>query len=295
MPTVPYWHVDAFADRPFTGNQAAVMILDAWPEDAVLEAIGAENMFAETAFLVRDASGEADWELRWFTPEREIRLCGHATLASGHVLLGLEPEREEVTFRTRKAGKLFVRRAGQGYEVGLPAIPTEPGSYPEAIPLFGTEPLETWHSPDRYHILIYPDEAAIRALQPAFRALAALGSDQYIATAPGTASDVVSRVFVPGDVVLDTPARTRALHRVPGLGAGRAPDLPPGPGYRLARRRLRDGGGRQVHVLRAAHPVDWDLARVTVSAREELQQFAQAIVQCRFLLGRAVPQAHHGQ
>jgi predicted PhzF superfamily epimerase YddE/YHI9 len=211
MPTVPYWHVDAFADRPFTGNQAAVMILDAWPEDAVLEAIGAENMFAETAFLVRDASGEADWELRWFTPEREIRLCGHATLASGHVLLGLEPEREEVTFRTRKAGKLFVRRAGQGYEVGLPAIPTEPGSYPEAIPLFGTEPLETWHSPDRYHILIYPDEAAIRALQPAFRALAALGSDQYIATAPGTASDVVSRVFVPGDGI-DEDSVTGSAH-----------------------------------------------------------------------------------
>jgi predicted PhzF superfamily epimerase YddE/YHI9 len=211
MPTVPYWHVDAFADRPFTGNQAAVMILDAWLEDAVLEAIGAENMFAETAFLVRDATGEADWELRWFTPTCEIRLCGHATLASGHVLLGLEPERQEVTFRTRKAGQLCVRRAEAGYEVGLPVIPTEAGAYPEAVALFGAEPLETWHSPDRYHILVYPDEAVIRALDPDLRGLAAIGDDQYIVTAPGSATDVVSRVFVPGGGV-DEDAVTGSAH-----------------------------------------------------------------------------------
>jgi predicted PhzF superfamily epimerase YddE/YHI9 len=205
MPNVPYWHVDAFAGRPFTGNQAAVMILDTWPEDAVLQAIGAENMFAETAFLVRDASDESDWELRWFTPACEIRLCGHATLASGHVLLGLAPERPGVTFRTRRAGQLCVRRAEAGYEVGLPLIPTEPGAYPEAVALFGAEPLETWHSPHRYHILVYPNEAAIRALDPDFRGLARLGDDQYIATAPGTATDVVSRVFVPGGGIDEDP------------------------------------------------------------------------------------------
>ena len=211
MPTVPYWHVDAFADRPFTGNQAAVMILDAWPEDSVLEAIGAENMFAETAFLVRDNSGGADWELRWFTPTSEIRLCGHATLASGHVLLGLEPERRDVTFRTRQSGTLFVRRMETGYEVGLPLIATEPGRYPEAVALFGAEPLETWHSPDRYHILVYPDAAAIRALDPDLRALARLGDDQYIATAPGNDTDVVSRVFVPGGGV-DEDSVTGSAH-----------------------------------------------------------------------------------
>lgn len=205
MPTVPYWHVDAFADRPFTGNQAAVMTLDTWPGDAVLQAIGAENMFAETAFLVRDGTGEADWELRWFTPACEIRLCGHATLASGHVLLEREPARERVTFRTRKAGQLCVRRAAVGYEVGLPAIATERGTYPEAVALFGAEPLETWHSPHRYHILVYPDEAAIRALDPDFRGLARLGDDQYIATAPGTSTDVVSRVFVPGGGIDEDP------------------------------------------------------------------------------------------
>ena len=213
MPSVPYWHVDAFADRPFIGNQAAVMILDAWPDDAVLQAIGAENMFAETAFLVRDASGEADWELRWFTPSCEIRLCGHATLASGHVLLGLEPERQDVTFRTRQAGKLWVRRVGRGYEVGLPLIPTERGEVFAQAALFGAEPVETWHSPHGYHILVYPDEAAVRALTPDFRALGALGDDQYIATAPGTRTDVVSRVFVPGGGIDEDPV-TGSAHAV---------------------------------------------------------------------------------
>lgn len=211
MATVPYWHIDAFADRPFTGNQAGVMILDAWPGDAVLQAIGAENLFAETAFLVRDATGAADWELRWFTPTCEIRLCGHATLASGHMLLDLDPQREAVTFRTRKAGILTVRRAGPLLEVGLPAIPTAAGEFPEAIALIGGEPLETWRSPDRYNLFVYPDEAAVRALAPDLRGLGALGDDQFIATALGTTADVVSRVFVPGGGV-DEDSVTGSAH-----------------------------------------------------------------------------------
>ena len=130
---VPYWHVDAFADRPFAGNQAAVMPLGEWLPDETLQAIGAENNFAETAFVVPDSTGEADWELRWFTPELEIRLCGHATLASGHVLLQRDGG-ERVTFRTRKAGVLEVRRMPQvGYELALPVIPTQPGEWSEAV------------------------------------------------------------------------------------------------------------------------------------------------------------------
>lgn len=211
MPSVPYWHVDAFADRPFAGNQAAVMILEDWPEDAVLQAIGAENLFAETAFLVRDASGAADWELRWFTPACEIRLCGHATLASGHVLLQREPGRGEVTFRTRQAGQLTVRRDGASLEVALPAIPTERGEFAQAASLLGGNPVETWCSPDRYNIFLYPDEASIRALTPDLRGLGALGDHQYIATAPGLATDIVSRVFVPGGGV-DEDSVTGSAH-----------------------------------------------------------------------------------
>jgi predicted PhzF superfamily epimerase YddE/YHI9 len=210
---IPYWHVDAFAERPFTGNQAAVMIFDAWPDDAVLQAIGAENNFAETAFIVPDATGEADWELRWFTPTVEIRLCGHATLAAGHVLLTGEPARQAMRFRTRKAGLLEVRRLGMGYELALPAIPTEPGAWPEAVAALGAEPLETWCSPDRYNLFVYRDEDAIRDLRPDVRALAALGDDSFTVTAPGNSTDVVSRVFVPGAGV-DEDSVTGSAHAV---------------------------------------------------------------------------------
>ena len=210
---VPYWHVDAFADRPFAGNQAAVMPLDEWLPDDALQAIGAENLFAETAFVVRDSSGEADWELRWFTPSCEIRLCGHATLASGHVLLGRDGG-ERVTFRTRKAGLLEVRRmADGGYELALPAIATEPGEWAEAAALLGAKPLEVWRSADRYAVFLLAGEDEVRALRPDFTRLAALGDDQFICTAPGRANDVVSRVFVPGAGV-DEDSVTGSAHAV---------------------------------------------------------------------------------
>jgi predicted PhzF superfamily epimerase YddE/YHI9 len=208
---LPYWHVDAFAARPFAGNQAAVMPLDAWLPDATLQAIGEENNFAETAFVVRDETGAADWELRWFTPAMEIRLCGHATLASGHVLLGRDGS-ERVTFRTRRAGILEVRRkAGGGYELALPAIPTEPRDWPEAVALLGAQPREVWRSPDRYGIYLFASEGDVRALDPDLRGLSALGDDQFICTAPGTLTDVVSRVFVPGGGV-DEDSVTGSAH-----------------------------------------------------------------------------------
>jgi PhzF family phenazine biosynthesis protein len=210
---LPYWHVDAFADRPFAGNQAAVMPLDDWLPDETLQAIGEENNFAETAFVVRDETGEADWELRWFTPACEIRLCGHATLAAGHVLL----ERgggERVTFRTRKAGVLEVRRLPEGgYELALPAIPTERSDWPEAVALLGGTPQEVWRSPERYGVYLFASEAEVRSLSPDFKGLAALGDDQFICTARGDQHDVVSRVFVPGAGV-DEDSVTGSAHAV---------------------------------------------------------------------------------
>ncbi len=210
---VPYWHVDAFADRPFTGNQAAVMLLEDWLDDSVLQAIGAENNFAETAFLVRDRSGEADWELRWFTPTVEIRLCGHATLAAGHVLLTQDAALQNVRFRTRKAGVLEVRRAPGGYAVGLPAIVAQRGDYPEAVAALGGAPLEVWRHPDAYNVFLYASEADVTGLRPDCRALASLGFDSFIATASGSETDVVSRVFVPGSGV-DEDAVTGSAHAV---------------------------------------------------------------------------------
>jgi predicted PhzF superfamily epimerase YddE/YHI9 len=211
--TIPYWHVDAFADRPFAGNQAAVMRLDGWLGDAVLQAIGAENMFAETAFVVPDASGAADWELRWFTPEVEVGLCGHATLAAGHVLLRLEPSCDIVRFRTRKGMLLEVRRLERGYELALPAVAIAPGAFPEAVAALGATPREVWRSPERYSVFVYESESEVRRLSPDMRALAALGHEQFIVTARGRETDVVSRVFVPG-AGIDEDSVTGSAHAV---------------------------------------------------------------------------------
>jgi PhzF family phenazine biosynthesis protein len=212
---IPYWHVDAFAARPFGGNQAAVMVLDEWLPDDVLVAIAAENLFAETAFVVRDATGAADWELRWCTPTYEIALCGHATLASGHVLLQRDGG-ERITFRTRLSGILEVVKAGEGYELALPAIATVPDTrdnQADAIRLLGAEPLEVFCSPLGYNVYLFENEAAVRGLGPDIRGLEKLGTDQFIVTAPGAATDIVSRVFVPGGGV-DEDSVTGSAHAV---------------------------------------------------------------------------------
>ncbi len=210
---VPYWHVDAFAEQPFAGNQAAVMPLDEWLPDELLLQIAGENNFAETDFLVRDTSGEADWELRWFTPVVEARMCGHATLASGHVVLGRDGG-ERVTFRTRKAGILEVnRRAEGGYELALPAIATSPDAFPAAVQALGAEPREVWRGVGHYNVFLYPDEAQVRTLAPDMRALRALGNGQFICTAPGDKTDIVSRMFAPG-AGIDEDSVTGSAHAV---------------------------------------------------------------------------------
>lgn len=215
--SLPYWHVDAFADAPFTGNQAAVMPLDQWLPDEMLLAIAAENNFAETAFTVPD-SGEdegADYHLRWFTPTHEVALCGHATLAAGHVLLSEADDgadhgttgraREAVRFRTRKAGVLEVRRAGSGYELALPlthVAPRENAGLLAALGIAGEAGVfESVSGAEATALVLLPDEASVRALTPDMRALAALGL-MAICTAPGAGeggggADIVSRVFAP--------------------------------------------------------------------------------------------------
>lgn len=199
--SIPYWHVDAFSAAPFGGNQAAVMVLDEWLPDDVLQAIGAENLFAETAFVVRDETGEADWELRWFTPTDEVALCGHATLASGHVLLtrdGVDGGGERVTFRTRKAGVLEVVRKGDGYELALPVTLVERKSMPQLIAALGFrgETFLSYTGAEQTAIIVLQDESEIRALKPDMEALRGIDL-MAICTAPGGTTDIVSRVFVP--------------------------------------------------------------------------------------------------
>jgi len=199
--TIPYWHVDAFAASPFGGNQAAVMVLGEWLPDDVLVAIAAENLFAETAFVVRDATGAADWELRWCTPTDEVALCGHATMASGHVLLtrdGGAKEQGRVTFRTRKAGILEVVRKGDAYELALPVTLVEPQPQPDLLAAIGCdgEAYLSYQGAEQTAIILMNSEAEVRALDPDMEALREIEL-MAICTAPGNSHDIVSRVFVP--------------------------------------------------------------------------------------------------
>ena len=213
MTQLPYYHVDAFADRPFTGNQAAVMPLEQWLDDDILQAIGEENNFAETAFYLPDATGEADYELRWFTPTIEIGLCGHATLASGHIILSQNPDRDRVTFRTRKAGVLTMERDGEGYALALPAYAPSPKALPEIVELVGGTPVETQFHQGRYNVIRYASAEEVLALKPDLKALALRGNEQVICTAPGNDTDALSRVFVPGGGV-DEDSVTGSAHAV---------------------------------------------------------------------------------
>jgi predicted PhzF superfamily epimerase YddE/YHI9 len=201
--------VDAFADRPFTGNPAAVMPLDEWLPDEILQAIAMENNLSETAFTIPDVTGAADYELRWFTPGTEVVMCGHATLAAGHVLI----EREHVRFRTRRAGILEVARDGEGYAMSLPSWAPAPKGLPRVVAALGCAPVETlWH-PQRYAVAVLEDEAAVRAVDPDFRALAREGDLLTIVTAPGDETDIVSRAFAPGAGIDEDPV-TGSAHAV---------------------------------------------------------------------------------
>ncbi|WP_420145304.1 PhzF family phenazine biosynthesis protein [Sphingobium sp.] len=203
MPSLPFTQVDAFADAPFTGNPAAVMPLDGWLDDAMLQAIAQENNLSETAFTIPTPDdAEADYELRWFTPTVEVKLCGHATLASGHVLMG---NRQAVRFRTRHAGILTVARDGDGYTLSLPAWTTQPKAMPDLAVAMGGDVLETHWRDGGYAIFVYPDAAAIHALTPDYATLKKAGDLLLMATAPGEDSDMISRVFVPGGGVDEDP------------------------------------------------------------------------------------------
>ncbi|BBE00082.1 PhzF family phenazine biosynthesis protein [Sphingobium amiense] len=202
MPSLPFTQVDAFADAPFAGNPAAVMPLDRWLDDATLQAIAAENNLSETAFTIPTPEDpEADYALRWFTPAVEVKLCGHATLASGHVLM----QGDAIRFRTRQSGILTVTRDGDAYALSLPAWTMAEKPLPDLAAGLGGAPLASYWREGGYSFFLYPDEAAIRALDPDFAALRSHGNVMLIATAPGTDSDFVSRVFVPGGGVDEDP------------------------------------------------------------------------------------------
>ncbi len=202
-----FWQVDAFTSRPLAGNPAAVVLLDAWPPDPLLQAIAVENNLSETAFLVREPNG---WRIRWFTPAIEVNLCGHATLASGWVYFTqLEPAATSVTFASR-SGPLAVTREGGRFVLDFPAYDSHRIETPPAlVEAIGVAPLETWLGVKLMALL--PDESAVRAVRPDFAKVAALEAFGVIVTAPGDTSDIASRYFVPQAGVNEDPV-TGAAH-----------------------------------------------------------------------------------
>jgi PhzF family phenazine biosynthesis protein len=190
MTTLPFFQVDAFAEAPLTGNPAAVMPLDDWLDDALMQAIAAENNLSETAFAVPAQSGDADYDLRWFTPTTEVDLCGHATLASAHVLI----TGDQVRFNTR-SGILTVTRDEDLLQLELPAYSVEPGALAglqEALGVSGE--VFVGDGGNNSAIVLLKDEDAVRAVNPDFTALKAF--DRLVmVTAPGKEQAIASRVF----------------------------------------------------------------------------------------------------
>lgn len=207
MSSIPFFQVDAFADRPLTGNPAAVMPLDRWLDDDLLQAIAAENNLSETAFAVPSETDEVDYDLRWFTPTTEVPLCGHATLATGHVLI----RKEKIRFST-KSGILTVSRRNDLLELDLPAAAVEPRDLPGLAEALGAGGVTFAGKIGEVGlaIVVLDDESAIRRLRPNSSALADY-PELVIVTGPGDEQTIASRVFaVP--VGIDEDPVTGAAH-----------------------------------------------------------------------------------
>ena len=199
--------VDAFTDEVFRGNQAAVCVMECWPDERLMKAIARENNFSETAFTVRE--GDA-WRLRWFTPTIEIDLCGHATLATAYALFRFhEPEADEIAFRTM-SGELRVARRDGWLVMDFPAYRLEPTPVTDEMEAaLGARPREAYL--DRDLLLVYDDESVVRSMTPDVALVAGLPGMAACPTAPGADFDCVSRFFAP-DMGIDEGPVTGSAH-----------------------------------------------------------------------------------
>lgn len=202
------YQVDAFTSTPFHGNPAAIVPLEGWLPDDVMLAIAAENNLAETAYFVR--RDDTSFDLRWFTPEVEMDLCGHATLASAFVLYDqLGYDAPQVSFFT-KSGELRVERDGKRLVMDFPSRPATETALPEGLAqALGNEPKLLLKSRD--YLAVYDTQSDVLALSPDFRAIKQLGVHAVIVTAPGEDADFVSRFFAP-TVGVDEDPVTGSAH-----------------------------------------------------------------------------------
>jgi PhzF family phenazine biosynthesis protein len=197
------YQVDAFTGTVFGGNPAAVVLLNDWPDDKVMQNIAMENNLSETAFYVKKDNA---YELRWFTPTVEVDLCGHATLAAAHVLFHHEHHTDStIVFKSLRSGDLTVHKDGNYLTLNFPADVIEKTEITaELTSCFDTMPVDAWKGKTDY-LLVFENESRIEALVPNLQQIARLNARGVIATAKGDTVDFVSRFFAPQSGVNEDP------------------------------------------------------------------------------------------
>jgi PhzF family phenazine biosynthesis protein len=200
------YQVDAFAENVFEGNPAAVVPLEHWLEDELMQQISMENNLSETAFFVKNDAPDEGYHLRWFTPEYEIDLCGHATLASAYVIKNfVEPHIQDILFSTEKAGLLKASVKDGIYTLDFPSRNPESCNIPTNLyaSLGISTAVEVLKSRDYFVVL--PNEEAVLNVEPDFNLMKELDTIGVIVTAKGHKYDVVSRCFYPGAGIPEDP------------------------------------------------------------------------------------------
>ncbi len=200
---LPIYQVDAFAEKPFGGNPAAICPLDEWLSDEMMQSIAIENNLSETAFLV---GGEGAYDLRWFTPAHEVNLCGHATMATAHVVFNnLEPGSRDVRFSTR-SGEFFVKQDGDKLFMSFPSIENQPTVAPEGlVDALGVQIEETMTSSQDLMTVVTHADGVVN-LDPDYDFIARNVRERgLIVTAPGDDCDFVSRFFAPQAGIKEDP------------------------------------------------------------------------------------------
>lgn len=201
--TLPIYVVDAFAEKLFQGNPAAVCPLQEWLPEDLMQKLAFENNLSETAFFVKE--GE-HYHIRWFTPDFEVDLCGHATLASAYVIFNFIAKKARIINFNSKSGLLTVTKTDEGLiQLDFPALVPEPVDSVNPALLKGLNIIPQKILKAKNYLLLYESEEEVRKIVPDFSSLNALGSTRVIVTAKGSSVDFVSRFFVPNSVIMEDP------------------------------------------------------------------------------------------
>lgn len=208
--TIRLYQVDAFSDKPFSGNPAAICPLEHWPENHLMQQIAAENNLSETAFFVPQRD---HYRIRWFTPSAEVDLCGHATLAAAYVLFHCFGHPTDTVQFDSNSGPLFVEKQGDYLQMDFPEEPSVPCAIPQELEkALGAKPDATESCEDL--LAIFPDEDSVLALNPNFEKLAKLPYRGVIATAPGKDVDFICRFFAPRVGINEDPVTGSAYTKL---------------------------------------------------------------------------------